>query len=301
MTKKRFGAVLCVLAALAALSACGAPDGVGGATPTARPERVVALGSSLADLWLCAGGELIATTSDIAERDLGWDLTGVEEVGGAVHINTELILAEEPDLVIMSPTIPTHARFAEALRGADIPFVQTEADSFAEYLTALLRFTELTGRADMYESNGLAQRARIDALLAKAPRDRRPTYLLLRASSSDVKAIAGDHVVCTIAEELGAVGAAGSENGVFKELSLEGVAALDPDYIFAVVLGSDEDAAMLALERALTGSPLWGSLTAIRDGRFAVLPKELFHFKPNRRWGEAYEELGKILYPDIFG
>jgi iron complex transport system substrate-binding protein len=298
MTKKRVAILCCVLSAL--LTAPVACD-VGGAMPTARPERVVALGSSLADLWLCAGGELVATTSDIAERDFGWDLTGVGEVGGAVHINTELILAEEPDLVIMSPTIPMHARFAEALRGAEIPFVQTEADSFEEYLAALKRFTELTGREDMYESNGLAQRARIDALLAKAPQDRRPTYLLLRASSSDVKAIAGDHVVCTVAEALGAVGAAGSENGVFKELSLEGVAALDPDYIFVVVLGSDADAAMLSLERALTGSPLWGSLTAIRDGRFAVLPKELFHFKPNRRWGEAYEELGKILYPDIFG
>jgi iron complex transport system substrate-binding protein len=153
----------------------------------------------------------------------------------------------------------------------------------------------------MYETNGLAQRARIDALLAEAPRERRPTYLLLRASSSEVKAISDDHVVHTIAREFGAVDAAGPENAVFKDLSLEGVVALDPDYIFAVILGSDEEAAMDTLRRALTDSPLWGSLTAIQSGRFAVLPKELFHFKPNRRWGEAYEELGKILYPDIFG
>jgi iron complex transport system substrate-binding protein len=303
MTKTPRRAVICswLTALILLLAACGAPKAAEGEPPAARPERVVALGSSLADMWLCAGGALAATTSDIAERDLDWDMTGVSEVGGAVNINAELILAENPDLVILSPTIPTHLRFAEALRAARIPFIQAKADSFGEYLLLLKRFTELTGRADMYEANGLAQRARIDALLAKAPRERRPTYLLLRASSSEVKALADDHVVRTIAREFGAVDAAGTEDAVFKDLSLEGVVALDPDYIFVVILGSDEEAAMAALRRTLTGSPLWGSLTAIQNGRFAVLPKELFHFKPNRRWGEAYEELGKILYPDIFG
>jgi iron complex transport system substrate-binding protein len=266
----------------------------------APPRRVVALTSSLADLWLSAGGELVATTSDLAERDLGWDLRGVREVGGAVTVNEELILAEEPDFVVLSPTIPTHLRLAETLRAAEIPYEQVEADSFADYLAVLGRFTARTGRADLYEANGLAQQARIEALLARAPRERRPRYLLLRASSTDVKAIADSHVVCAIAEAFGAVPAADTESAVFKELSLESVVALDPDYIFVVVLGSDAAAAADALARTLTDSPLWGGLTAVREGHFAVLPKELFHFKPNRRWGDAYEELGKILYPDVF-
>ncbi|MDR2089609.1 MAG: ABC transporter substrate-binding protein [Clostridiales Family XIII bacterium] len=303
MKAKPFAALCALFAALLlALNACGAQgSGSAPAEIPARPQRVVALTSSLADLWLGAGGALVATTSDIDERALAWDTDGLLTVGGAVHINEELILAAEPDLVLLSPTIPTHVRLTETLRAADIPFLRVEADSFDQYLDALERFTELTGRADLYEANGLAQRARIEALLARAPRERAPRYLLLRASSTDVKAIAADHVVCTIAEAFGAVGAADPANAVFKELSLESVLSLDPDYIFVVVLGSDEAAAMAALERTLTAGPLWGSLRAVRSGRFAVLPKELFHFKPNRRWGDAYEALGKILYPDIFG
>jgi iron complex transport system substrate-binding protein len=295
-------AALCALSAALLLqaSACGAPGDAPAELPV-RPQRVVALTSSLADLWHSAGGELVATTSDVAERDLDFDTDGLMTVGGAVHVNEELVLAAEPDLVILSPTIPTHLRLAEALRAAGIAYAQVKADSFSEYLDALKRFTILTGRADLYEANGLAQQARIEAMLARAPRERRPSYLLLRASSSDVKAVAGDHAVCTIAEDFGAVGAADAENAVFKELSLESVVALDPDYIFVVILGADREAAMAALERALTDGPLWGSLKAVRTGRFAVLPKELFHFKPNRRWGDAYEELGKILYPDVFG
>ncbi|MDR2770909.1 MAG: ABC transporter substrate-binding protein [Clostridiales Family XIII bacterium] len=305
MAKSLRRAALCaLLAALFLLQgACGAPEDAEGTLP-ARPERVVALTSSLADLWFSAGGKLVATTSDLAERDLDWDTESLPVVGGAVYINEELILAEEPDLVLLSPTIPTHVQLAEALRAANIPFVRAKADSFDEYLALLEQFTALTGRADLYETNGLAQQTRIEALLARVPQipqERRPSYLLLRASSSEVKAIAGGHTVCTIAEDLGAVGAADSENAVFKELSLEGVLALDPDYIFVVILGADTEAAAAALNRTLTAGPLWGRLKAVQTGRFAVLPKELFHFKPNRRWGDAYEELGKILYPDIFG
>ncbi|MDR2133102.1 MAG: ABC transporter substrate-binding protein [Clostridiales Family XIII bacterium] len=307
MKAKPRRAALCALSAalLLALNACGAQGTEARGTSQeglpAHPRRVVALTSSLADLWLGAGGELVATTSDIAERSLDWDTDGILKVGGALRINEELILAAEPDLVIMSPTIPTHLRLADTLRAAGIAFLRVEVDSFEQYLDALKRFTELTGRADLYEANGLAQRARIEALLARAPRERAPTYLLLRASSSDVKAIAGDHSVCAMAEAFGAVGAADPSNAVFKELSLESVLSLDPDHIFVVTLGSDETASMAALARALTDGPLWGSLKAVQNGRFAVLPKELFHFKPNRRWGEAYEALGKILYPDVFG
>ena len=31
-----------------------------------------------------------------------------------------------------------------------------------------------------------------------------------------------------------------------------------------------------------------------------VLPKDLFHYKPNNRWGESYQYLGEILYPELF-
>ena len=38
-------------------------------------------------------------------------------------------------------------------------------------------------------------------------------------------------------------------------------------------------------------------LTAIREKRYTILPKELFHFKPNARWDEAYRYLYDLLYP----
>ena len=32
---------------------------------------------------------------------------------------------------------------------------------------------------------------------------------------------------------------------------------------------------------------------------YVFLSKELFHFKPNARWAEAYEYLAGLLYPEL--
>ena len=46
-------------------------------------------------------------------------------------------------------------------------------------------------------------------------------------------------------------------------------------------------------------NPAWQSLSAVQNGRYVILPGELFHYKPNKRWGESYEYLADILYPEI--
>lgn len=37
---------------------------------------------------------------------------------------------------------------------------------------------------------------------------------------------------------------------------------------------------------------------AIRNDHYYVLPKSMFHNKPNRRWGESYRIMADILYPE---
>ncbi|MPN53734.1 hypothetical protein SDC9_201400 [bioreactor metagenome] len=41
----------------------------------------------------------------------------------------------------------------------------------------------------------------------------------------------------------------------------------------------------------------WQRLTAVRTGNYDYLPKDLFQFKPNARWDQAYAYLLKLLYP----
>jgi iron complex transport system substrate-binding protein len=34
----------------------------------------------------------------------------------------------------------------------------------------------------------------------------------------------------------------------------------------------------------------------VQNGRYTVLPKDLFHYKPNERWGESYAYLYEIIF-----
>ena len=75
------------------------------------------------------------------------------------------------------------------------------------------------------------------------------------------------------------------------------IIADDPDYIFVVFQGSDQDAAQKTLDVALTSNPAWDTLSAVQNGNFYLMEKDLYHLKPNARWGEAYQKVADILYP----
>ena len=97
--------------------------------------------------------------------------------------------------------------------------------------------------------------------------------------------------------ELGCVNIADG-GGLLEDLSLEGIIAGDPDYIFVVFQGADASAASAALSASLLSDPAWDSLRAVEEGRCITLDHRLYNLKPNARWGEAYEMLADILYPN---
>ena len=47
---------------------------------------------------------------------------------------------------------------------------------------------------------------------------------------------------------------------------------------------------------SLFSRPGWSSVKAVRDGQVRFLSKELFNYKPNGRWGEAYQVMAEALY-----
>jgi iron complex transport system substrate-binding protein len=73
--------------------------------------------------------------------------------------------------------------------------------------------------------------------------------------------------------------------------------ARDPDFIFFATMG-DEAAAKAHIENLLAQEG-WRELTAVREGNWVFLPRDLFHFKPNARWAQAYGYLAKLLYPEL--
>ena len=265
-----------------------------------RAPRVVAAYSSFAESWLLAGGELCGVTQDaLEERDLGLpEDTAV--VGTVKEPNAEEIIALEPDLVILASDIAAQADIRDVLENAGLACATFQVDTFEDYAFMMEQFTAITGREDLYQQNVTQVGEQIGDVQEKASlSSTRPSVLLIRAFSSGIKAKTDDELAGAILKDLGAHNIADDHPSMLEDLSMEEVIAADPDYIFVTTMG-DEQKALDYLNGLIGENPAWSELSAVKEDRYVVLPKDLFHYKPNNRWGESYQYLGEILYPELF-
>lgn len=267
------------------------------------PEKVVALTSSLAELWLLSGGKLTGVSSDaVDERNIGINKNDVEIVGTAMKPNSEKILALNPDFVILSKDMGSNMEITEMLDKAGIPYYICKVETLDDYLTTLKKFVSITGKEENYKENGEKVKEQVTKLIGLLPKSdlTPPRAIVFRAFSSGVKVLSDDNVVCNILNDIGVVNIAKSNTSLLKDLSIEAIFKENPDYIFIVTMGSNKDAANASLKRSLMSNPLWNNLKAVKNNKVFILPKELYEYKPNNRWGDSYEYLLKIIYPKIY-
>ena len=269
----------------------------------AAPRRVAALTGSYADIWCTAGGKdtLTASASD-AWTDFDLDLSaGVANLGGAMGVSVEELLASQPDLVLASTNIPSNQEMLPALEAAGIDVAFFSVDTFEDYLRMLKVCTELTGCPEHYETCGEAVAAEIEAArgrAAEALAGREPEKVLyIRAAASVIKPKGSDGTVLgEMLADLGCVNIADGDQSLLETLSMEAILAADPDKIFIVLQGADPEPARAQLEGEVLSNPAWQQLTAVQEGEVYYMDKDLYHLKPNARWGEAYDRLVEILY-----
>ncbi len=305
--------------ALAALllTGCGGPETPEAGAPSELPSQaisftdalghdvtvehwdtVVSLYGSFAETWMLAGGELAGATSDaVEERQL--DLENAAIVGTVKEPNLEEIIAVQPDFVILAADIAPQAKLHEALTQAEIPHAYYRTDTFEEYLSMLEQFCSMTGRQDLYEQNGLAVQDQIESVLEAVDGQPSPTALLIRAYSTGAKAKGEDNLAGIILRDLGVDNLVSRHESLLEELSMEEIIAADPDWIFVTTMGSSDEAAMAYMSSTFENDPAWAGLSAVKNGQYVLLPRELYHYKPNARWGESYAYLAEILYPDV--
>ncbi len=286
-----------LLAALALLliMTAHAEDFAGMNAPETVPQRVISLLGSYGEVWQEAGGTLIATTEDAAQGD-------VVSLGSHSEPNMELLLALNPDFVILSADTAAHPAVGDLLESAGIPHGYFSMQTWQGYMDMMKTFTQITGRDDLYANAETTVRQPIGECIAAAqsrPDFGKKTALLLRAYVTSVKAKGSEGTVAgPILREMGLVNIADSDSMLTENLTLEAILAADPDYIFAVTMGADQEGAEKMLEDALLSNPAWNTLTAVREGRFAVLDRDLFHLRPNGRWAQSYETIYEIVYED---
>lgn len=263
------------------------------------PERTAALLGSFADVWDLAGGSLCAAAED-AWEDFGLELDGAVDIGGAHSPSLELLLSADPDLVIASASTAADVEMQGPLEAAGITVAYFDVDDFSDYLEMLNICTDITGRKDLYEQNGLQLQAQIEAIKDRYAQadipDGERTVLLIRTSATFLKAKGSRGTILgEMLSDMGCVNIADSDTSLLDDLSIEAVIREQPYHIFVVTMGNDTEAATEFLETMIREDPAWSSLEAIRAGRLHHMDKTLFNLKPNARWAEAYQELYETL------
>jgi len=270
-----------------------------------KPENVAILFSSFAEIWTLSGGEVDITVGDSIKRGFADEgVVLVDDGAGHTSINTEILVSALPDLVICTSDYAVQAECAEYLNSVGIPSAVFRVESVEDYLSVLKIFTDINGRADIYEEHGASIASKIDSLIGKVSahtegKDKKK-ILFIRAGSSAKSTKAknsADNFACRMLAELNTYNIADSAPVLLDGLSLEQILLSDPEYIFITSMGSEE--ASRAYVNDLFAKEGWSSLSAVKNEKVIFLDKESFHYKPNARWLSAYEFLCDTLYPDL--
>lgn len=266
-----------------------------------RPRRVAVLLSSLADLWISAGGTVDITVGEAVERGFAPETAVLVDSGAGKTIHTEALMAAQPDLVLYSSDLAGQRDCAQLLKTAGIPAIGFGIECFEDYLRVLKIATDILDTPERYEAYGVKVQQEIEDLICLAQgQENAPSFLFIRAGSTAKVTKAKtkeNHFVCAMLDVLGGENIADKAPILLDGLSVEEILLADPEHIFYTTMG-DESAAHAYMD-SLTADPVWSRLTAVQAGRVYGLPKELFQYKPNARWAEAYAYLIRLLYGDI--
>ena len=275
-------------------------DDLGRTVTVENPQRVAALLGSFADMWFLAGGTVIASADD------AWDDFGLPMAEDAVNLgqtkelSLEKLFVAEPDFVLASTNTRIDMEWQEILEKSEISTAYFDVSNFEDYLRVLKICTDITGREDLYEKNGLSIQKKIDEIIAKSEKrvalKGAAKVLVLRASVASIRAKnSQDNVLGEMLKALGCENIADREESLLENISVEHILKEDPDFIFFVQVGDDKGAVDDNVEHFIKDNPLWKELTAVKEGRVYNMEKTLYNLKPNDRWGEAYEKLEEIL------
>jgi len=275
-------------------------DSLGRTVTVTNPQRTAALLGSFAQIWQLAGGTVCATADD-AWEDLSLELSpDTVNLGNTKELNLEKLLAAEPDFILASTNTRQNVEWKDTLEATGIPVAYFDVSNFEDYLSLLAVCTDITGRKDLYEQNGLAIQKQIEAILSQNSKRLEnaaaPRVLSLAASASSVRAKnSGSNVLGEMLHTLGCINIADSDGSLLENLSIEHILQADPDYIFVVQRGDDTEGTRRLFAQLMEDQPAWKQLSAVKNGRIYFMEKVLFSLKPNHRWGEAYEILETIL------
>lgn len=267
-----------------------------------NPQRVVVLQNSLMEIWDWAGGTVVGRVEESTDKIVE-NAMSAEVVGTVGTPSLEKILSLQPDLVIVAGSYTAQRDIIPSLEQNKIQTINLDNDLLEDYYKTVRLFTAITGREDLYDNHVNDIQKKVDGIVLKAPKDKNYKAVIMFATAKGITVRDSNTMVGEMLKDLNVVNISDSANSDAdtKIFSMEKIIQEDPDFIFVQTMGSDLEKINERLKSDALENPAWSSLTAVKEDRYIVLPKDLYLYKPNHRYPEAYEVLAKMIYPEVYG
>ena len=267
---------------------------------TVHPGRTVICYPSLLEIWVDCGGLPVGIHTPQKSEILPPQTEKLPTVGSYMHPNPEAIVQLKPDLVIRSGMTGRHRHLGDLLRNAGIEVLHLKYDNYSDYRKLSTLFTRLLGKRQ--DSGIPAQIIReVRTVIERCHARKGPTFLALFFNGSEFRAETDQAHAAYILSSLGGRNIVNGSNSLVRSYrtaySREEMMVKDPDCIF-LIPAAKSDALNREAIRKFRNDPALQQLKAVRKNRLHVLPPELFQYKPNKRFPDAFRLAERLLYPE---
>lgn len=278
-------ALSCPLAGPAAAEPIRLTDAVGRSVEIARaPQRIVPIFASNAELVAALG---------LSERIVGVEaytrfppeLARKPQVGGRLGFSVDAIVAQRPDLLIVTPARQAMHQLIDPMTRLGIPVIVLLARNVAEVMDNLRLVGQATGLPERGEAVATALEARLAVIAATAP-PQPPRVVMITGRLGNGLVLVARADTYTGDAIVRAGGRHALERSIVAQVSPEAIIAADPDILLFAGAKADLD--------ALIAQPGWRLLRAVREGRTHLVARAEFLI-PGPRTVDGIEKLATLL------
>ena len=259
------GGVLACQPGVTTRSAIVIRDDAGDSVRLVAPaRRIVSLNPTTTELLFSIGaGSRVVGRTRWCESPL--EARKVPSVGEGFPPNVESVVARQPDLVVLYHN-SGNGMAAERLRELGIPVVRIRTDRLADVARAARVLGALTGSSTRADSVARAFTAALDQASAAPGQGQRSPALLLLAWDQPIVALGSGSFVSEMIERAGVRNVFGDLPAPSAPVSMEAIAAREPDAIMTVG----------TMAMGFAARPEWRILAAVRQQQLFSLSEAAF-------------------------
>jgi iron complex transport system substrate-binding protein len=263
---------------------------------TQAAQKIISLAPSNTEILFAVGAGKQVVGRD-AFSDYPAEAQSLPDVGGGFSpLNTEVILAAQPDLVLAGELTPSEQIQSIEDLGLTV-FVLGNPSTLAEMYENLRLVAQITGHEQETEALVASLQAREQAINEKlATVTERPLVLYeLDGTDSNAPWIPGPGTfIDTLITQAGGENLGASMDGAWVQVSLEVLLEKDP----ALVILGDYTWGGVTPEMVAARSG-WDALTAVQQGKVYPIDDNMVS-RPGPRMLDGLETLAKLIHPELF-